>query len=171
MNWSHILRLHELARGPITVALEPTAEERAVIARSLGLRSLPTLKADVVVKPWMDGAEVSGRYKAMVEQVCSLSLEPFHQPLEGEIFLRAVPAGSESAAEAGVGELELDLEAPDPPDVLDHDSIDLAAYVVEQLSLDVDPFPRKPGATFDFVQPAEELSPFAVLKKLNEPKA
>jgi uncharacterized metal-binding protein YceD (DUF177 family) len=171
MTWSHILRLHELSRGPVTIALEPTAEERTEIGRRLGLRSLPTLKAEVTVKPWMDGAEVSGRFKAMVEQVCSLSLEPFHQPLEGEIFLRAVPAGSESIAEPGVGELELDLEAPDPPDVLDNDAIDLAAYVVEQLSLDVDPFPRKPGATFDFVQPAEELSPFAVLKKLNEPKA
>lgn len=171
MSWSRILRLHELARGPVTVALEPTAEERAEIGRGLGLRSLPTLKAEVTVKPWMDGAEVSGRYKAMVEQVCSLSLEPFHQPLEGEIFLRAVPAGSESAAEAGVGELELDLDAPDPPDVLEGDAIDLAAYVVEQLSLDVDPFPRKPGATFDFAQPTEDLSPFAVLKKLGEPKA
>jgi len=50
--------------------------------------------------------------------------------------------------------------------VLENDSIDLAAYVVEHLSLELDPFPRKPGAVFE--PPAEEgsASPFAVLRKL-----
>ena len=44
--------------------------------------------------------------------------------------------------------------------------IDLGQYAVEQLALALDPFPRKPGATF--VQPEEpaEISPFAALKAL-----
>jgi hypothetical protein len=54
--------------------------------------------------------------------------------------------------------------------VLDSDAIDLAEYVVEHLALEIDPFPRKPGATFDYAPPAEETSPFAALKKLQEPK-
>jgi len=169
--WSHVLPLHELARGPVTLKLEPSAEARAAIARSLNLKSLPALTAQVTVKPWFDGVELSGRFQATVEQVCSVSLDPFEQPLDGQIDVRAVPAGSPHAADEEGGELDLDLDAPDPPDVLAGDSIDVAAYVVEHLALEIDPFPRKPGAEFEFAPPAEEESPFAVLKKLKDPGA
>jgi uncharacterized metal-binding protein YceD (DUF177 family) len=52
------------------------------------------------------------------------------------------------------------------PDIVEDGQIDLGQYVVEQLALRLDPFPRKPGA--EFVQPPEpaEISPFAVLKSL-----
>jgi hypothetical protein len=46
----------------------------------------------------------------------------------------------------------------------------VAHYIVEHLALAIDPFPRKPGAEFEFTPPAEEESPFAVLKKLKDPK-
>jgi hypothetical protein len=42
--------------------------------------------------------------------------------------------------------------------------------VVEHLALEIDPFPRKPGAEFDYQPPAQEESPFAVLKNLKTPK-
>jgi hypothetical protein len=42
----------------------------------------------------------------------------------------------------------------------------LGAYVVEDLSLAIDPFPRKPGAAFAPPQMAAEPSPFIVLAKL-----
>jgi uncharacterized metal-binding protein YceD (DUF177 family) len=169
-EWTRTLRLHEVARGPVKVRLEPDAAERARIAHDLGLESLPALVAELTVKPWLDGAEITGRFQARVEQLCSLSLEPFEQELRGEIEVRAVPAGSPNAAAEAGHELELDLEAPDPPDALEGDAIDLAGYVVEHLALEIDPFPRKPGAEFDYSPPAEEESPFAVLKKLKPPE-
>lgn len=168
-TWDKPLRLHELARGPVRLTLEADAGQRAKIAGDLGLESLPSLSADVVVKPWLDGAEVTGRFKAVVEQICSVSLEPFEQPVEGEIEVRAVPADSPNAEQAQGGEMELDPDAADPPDVLTGDAVDVAAYVVEHLALEIDPFPRKPGAEFEYTPPAEEESPFAVLKKLKDP--
>jgi uncharacterized metal-binding protein YceD (DUF177 family) len=169
-EWARPLRLHELARGPVEVRLEPDAAERVRIAHDLGLESLPALSAELTVRPWLDGVEITGRFRARVEQLCSLTLEAFEQELRGEIEVRAVPRDSPNAtAEAG-HEVELDLEAPDPPDVLEGDAIDLAAYVVEHLALEIDPFPRKPGAQFDYAPPAEEESPFAVLKKLKPPE-
>lgn len=168
--WEKPLRLRELGRGPVTVRLEPDADQRAAIAKALGLESLPALTAELTVKPWLDGAEVSGRFRAVVGQICGVSLDPFEQPLEGEVFVQAVPAGSESAPSADGGEMELDPDAPDPPDVLTGDVVDLAAYVVEHLTLEIDPFPRKPGATFDYAPPEGETSPFAALKKLQDPK-
>lgn len=170
-GWDKPLRLHELGRGAVQLRLEPDAAERAAIAKTLGLLSLPALRADVTVKPWLDGAEVTGRYRAVVEQICGVSLDRFEQPIEGEIDVRVVPAGSPHAASAEGGELELDPDAPDAPDVLKGDAVDVAGYVVEHLALDLDPFPRKPGATFDYEAPVEESSPFAALKKLTEPKA
>jgi uncharacterized metal-binding protein YceD (DUF177 family) len=168
--WSRKVRLHELARGPIDLQLEPSAQERSQIARDLGLESLPELRATLKIRPWLDGAELTGRFRAVVEQLCSISLDAFEQSVDGDIEVRVAPAGSPAAQSEVVHELDLDPDAPDPPDVLEGDTIDVAAYVVEHLALALDPFPRKPGATFDYEPPDEVESPFAALKKLQEPK-
>jgi uncharacterized metal-binding protein YceD (DUF177 family) len=165
-DWTSPLRLHELGHGAVSVRLEPDAAERARIANSLDLPSLPALSAKLTVKPWMDGAEITGRFDAVVEQICAVSLDNFEHPLSGEIEVRVVPAGSPQAAEPVGGEIDYDPDAPDPPDVLEGDAIDLAGYVVEHLALEIDPFARKPGVAFDYTPPAEPESPFAVLKKL-----
>jgi len=165
-EWGRPLRLHELARGPLRLRLAPDGAERARIAHDLGLESLPSLVAEVTVRAWLDGAEITGRFQARVEQLCSVSLDAFEQELAGEIEVRVVPPGSPHAPAESGHELELDLEAPDPPDVLQDDAVDVAAYVVEHLALEVDPFPRKPGAAFDYVPQDKEESPFAVLKTL-----
>jgi hypothetical protein len=164
--WTKPFSLHELGRGAVTLRLEPDAAQRAQVAKTLGLVSLPALSSDLTLKPWMDGIEITGRFQAVVEQVCAVSLDNFEHPLSGEIDLRAVPAGSPQAPEAAGGEVEFDPDAPDPPDVLDGESVDLAAYVVEHLALEIDPFARKPGVEFDYAPPDEIESPFAVLRKL-----
>ena len=170
MSWEKPLKLHELAKGPVRLKLAPDEARRVALAKQLGLVSLPSLTADLVVKSWLDGVEVTGRFKAVVEQVCGVSLDPFEQPVEGEIEVHAVPAGSPHLAAPEGGELELDPDAPDAPDVLDGDAVDVAGIVLEHLALELDPFPRKPGATFEYQSPVEETSPFAALKKLTEPK-
>jgi uncharacterized metal-binding protein YceD (DUF177 family) len=169
-DWSRRVRLHELSRGPLELILEPGAAERARIAHDLGLESLPALSVELRVRAWLDGAEIAGRFRAVVEQLCSVTLDPFQHPLEGEIQLRVVPPGSVNAPAGADHEPEFDPDAPDPPDVLEDDSIDLAGYVVEHLALEIDPFPRKPGAEFDYQSPAPAESPFAMLKKLKESK-
>ena len=170
MSWERPVKLHEIARGPARLKLAPDEAQRIALARQLRLLSLPSLTAEVTVKPWLDGVEVTGRFKAVVEQVCGVTLDPFEQTVEGEIEVRAVPRGSPHAASSEGGELELDPDAPDAPDILDGDVIDVTGIVVEHLALELDPFPRKPGATFDYQPPVEETSPFAALKKLKDPK-
>ena len=171
MSWDRSVKLHELARGPVRLRLEPDASERAKIAKQLGLQSLPSFTAEVTVKPWLDGAELTGRFRAVVEQICGVSLDPFEQPVAGEIDVRVVPADSPHAVPPEGGDVELDPDAPDAPDVLEGDAIEVAGYVTEHLALEIDPFPRKPGVEFDYQPPEEETSPFAALKKLTEPKA
>lgn len=169
-TWSTLVRLHELARGPLTVRLEPDATQRSAIAKALGLEGLPALTADLVAKPWMDGVEIVGRFDAVVEQACAVSLERFEQALSGTVAVRAVPAGSPHAPEPHDGEVDYDPEAPDPPDLLQGEAIDLAAYVVEHLSLEIDPFARKPGVEFEYATPDASDSPFAALRALKAGK-
>jgi len=163
--WTTPVRLHEIPR---TLRLKPDADERSGIARRLGLESLPALTAELTLKPWMDGVEITGRFDAQVEQICAVSLDAFVHPLHGQIDLRCVPAGSPQAPSADGGEIDYDPEAPDPPDVLEGDAIDVAAYVVEHLALEIDPFARKPGVAFDYAPDTGPESPFAVLKKLRD---
>ena len=168
--WSFVVRLPELGKAAQAYHLQPDAAQRSAIAKLLRLEGLPSLEADLGVRPWMDGVQITGRFRARVEQICSVSLDPFEQDLQGDIDLRAVPAGSPQAPTADGGEIDYDPEAPDPPDVLETDTLDLAAYVVEHLALEIDPFPRKPGAAFDYSPPDEPESPFAALKALKDRK-
>ena len=165
---SNVVTVAEVQRATAKRSLVADDEARARIAKVLGLESLGRLEAQLQVRPWLDGVEIEGRWSATVGQVCGVTLEPFESELDGEIHVRALPEGSAALGgpdEAG-GELDLDPDADDPPDVLEGGEIDLGAYVVEDLSLAIDPFPRKPGVAFEAPQQTGELSPFAVLAKL-----
>lgn len=167
---AHTIRLSDLARGPVTLDVAPGEAERKAIAKRLGLISLPALSARMTIRPWLDGAEVGGRFEAVVEQECGVTLDPFEQPVSGDIEVRVVPNGSPHAPAPEGPEMELEADAPDLPDELDGEEIDLGEYLVEHLALAIDPFPRKPGATFEYENPKGDDSPFAVLKGLTDRK-
>ena len=163
--WSICIPLADLRRGPITLDLTPDAAEQSAIAKALKLVSLAGLSAKVRLAPWLDGVDLTGDWSAVVVQVCGVSLDPFETELGGAFQVRCAPLGSPLLIPPE-GEVEIDLDADDPPDALEHDWIDVAAYVVEHLALEIDPFPRKPGAEFT-PPPAEgPPSPFAVLARL-----
>lgn len=172
MPWNDAIRFSEVGRGPVRKQLEADEATRKAIARHLDLVSIESLTADVSAKSWLDGVEVSGRFKAQVTQTCSVSGDPLPESVAGEFLVRALPPGSLNAPQEDLGEeIDLDPEADDPPDVLETDSIDLAGYVVEHLSLELDPFPRKPGAVFEPPVDEEPLSPFAALRALKKDDA
>lgn len=167
--WTETIRFSEVARGALRRKLEADEATRKAVARHLDLISIESLTADLKISPWLDGAEIEGRFKAAVTQTCSVTAEPLQDTVAGELFVRVVPAGSPNAPQEDTGEeIDLDPEADDPPDVIEGDLIDLGGYVIEHLSLDLDPFPRKPGAVFEPPADTEERSPFAVLRALKK---
>ena len=165
--WTHPFKMGALARGPVTLRLEPDAAILKALAPKLGVRAVKSLSADLRLRTWLDGVEIGGRFQAVVEQESGLSLEAFDQTVEGPIEVRLVPAGSPNAPDPEI-EIELDPESPDPPEILEGDTIDLADYVIEHLAVEIDPFPRLPGETFDYTPPQDDDSPFAVLKRLKD---
>ena len=170
-DWTHDFRLHQLSRGPQTITLVPDADQRAAIAKALDLESLSAFTAKLVASAWMDGVALQGQLTATLEQICGVTLDSFEQVIEADIDLRVVPATSPHAPSPDGGEIERDADSPDAPDVMTGDSLDLAAYAVEHLALALDPFPRKPGATFTYEAGPDTTSAFAGLKSLIEPKA
>jgi hypothetical protein len=171
--WPITLALHELGRGAgerRLIAEGPTLKR---IAEALDLLELKSLEATLRISPWLDGAEIEGRWSAVVVQMCGITLEPFETALGGELALRAVPSGSAALPVDPDHELELDPDADDPPDEITDGILPLGTYVVEDLSLAIDPFPRKPGATFEAPEGPAEPSPFAALARLktSDPKS
>jgi uncharacterized metal-binding protein YceD (DUF177 family) len=165
--WPCEIPLAQVDRGSVKLRLEPTEEQRKAIAKQLDLVSLEELSAEVFLTSWLDGAEVSGILRARVVQTCSATADDFETPIDARFDLRVLPANSKNAPQdEDSGDLGVDPDADDPPDVLEGEKIDVSGYVIEHLALELDPFPRKPGAVF--VQPPEpvELSPFAALKGL-----
>jgi hypothetical protein len=165
--WSHIIRLGSIGRSTIDLTLEASRDERARIARLLDLAELKGLSAEVTVEPWFDGAEIRGDWRADLVQTCGVTLEPLESSPSGHFIVRVVPPNSPHAP-SPTAEISVDPDAEDPPDVLESDEIDLAAYVVEHLALEIDPFPRKPGVEFEPPADNADLSPFAVLRRLKD---
>lgn len=168
--WPFSVTLGRMGRG-MDLRFEPDAAARQEIAKTLNLVSVDWLDAEIFLRPWMDGAEVSGLIRARVTQVCSVSADEFEEPIESRFSVRVLPADSENTSPDEHGDLALDPEGDDPPDVLEGETIDVSGYVVEHLALELDPFPRKPGAVFEPPPEPVDLSPFAALKALKtDPK-
>ncbi len=164
--WPQPLPLNDVRKEAVRRHLVADEAARARIAKVLGLDKLIALDAEITVKPWLDGVEIGGTWTARVEQTCGVTLEPFESALDGRLQIRAVPEGSQALAVTEDHEVEMDLESDDPPDMISGDHVDLGTYVVEDLSLAIDPFPRKPGVEFKQPDSGAEISPFAVLAKL-----
>lgn len=159
LPYSQVIRLHQVGGG-VTRTLEPDAAARARIVRALDLASLDAFVAEVQLTPSPGGWRLTGRVRASLAQTCGITLE--HLPLEIDAPFLVDLA---EAVDLESDEIVITLE-DESPDLIEDGQIDLGQYVVEQLALRLDPFPRKLGAAF--VQPPEpaEISPFAVLKQL-----
>lgn len=164
--WSDRVRLDQIGQG-LSRHLVAADGERTRVAAALDLASLDRLEADVEVKPSGAGWRLSGRLVADVVQTCGVTLEPLPSHIEGSFFVDLAEA---SVVGPQPREFEADLDTPDGPDLIEDGGIDLAAYVVEHLSLEIDPWPRKPGAVFEAPEGPAEPSPFDVLREL-KPKA
>jgi hypothetical protein len=152
------------------VDLVANAEVRAGVARMAGLRDLPRLQASFDVTRQGSGLRVVGHVSATVGQTCVVTLEPLASEVEEAIDLVFAPQSALKRDGNGDGTDERNLaETWNEPEPLIGGTVDLGALATEFLILGLDPYPRKPGATF---QPPGNASsdegPFAALGKLKK---
>jgi len=164
-----------LSDGGAELTLSPTAAEKAAISRWLGVEALDELKATVrLSRVRNDEYAYAANFSADVVQACVVTLEPVPSHLTGEfqrlfkVMPRSAGGHNRKGAALPVANEELSSLEDDEPELIEGTSIDLAAPLLEEVSLALDPYPRAPGVVFE--GPKEEKSPadspFAVLELL-----
>lgn len=176
--FSYKVNADRLGDVPKTIVVEPSPDALQRMADMYHCTSIENLKADLTMRPWRKaGVRVIGNLTAELTRECSITLEAFKQDFSEEIDQTYEPASSRPRRARDIndeGEIEIELETLDPPDVMLDGVIDLGALVCEQLALNIDPFARKPGAVF--VESEKEMlddtserpSAFDVLAKLKD---
>jgi uncharacterized metal-binding protein YceD (DUF177 family) len=165
---ANVVRLPE--KG-MPLAIEATPEQRSRLASDHGLLSVESFKADLLVSKWKrDGIRVTGVVEAEIEQACSVTLEPLSAEIREEIDALFVPEGSKLVRPAvdERGEMLLQADGADSPEIFSGDTIDVGALAEEFFALGIDPYPRAEGAALqaDAPQDDPEASPFAKLLSL-----
>jgi uncharacterized metal-binding protein YceD (DUF177 family) len=154
------------------MVLTPTPAERAAISSWLGTEALESLTATIrISRKGENRYSYTANFEADVVQACVVTLEPVRAHLSGEYerLFQVLPRSSRRRPEAAAPpSVEISVADEDGPEMLDNPIIDLAAPLLEELSLALDPYPRAPGVSFE--PPAEEVepadNPFAVLEQL-----
>jgi uncharacterized metal-binding protein YceD (DUF177 family) len=138
-----------------------TADECAALARDFKLPAIHSLSADYKLMASAKGVHVEGRVTAAITQVCVVTLEPFDSTVEEDVEVDfAEPSGMPPEPPTEMHEYE-------PPDEILNGHIDIGAITAEFLALGLDPYPRKPGADFEYTDQRDPNdSPFAALGKL-----
>ena len=151
-------RAEAIGKAGITVEIVASTDECAAVARRLGIPALRSLVGKFHLHALQGGTiAAKATFSARLVRECVVSLDPFETTQREAFNLRFVPEGSET----------------DDPDPESDDEIpfaggmiDLGEALVEQVALDLDPFPRKPGAVLPEEEAPGNVSPFAALSAL-----
>lgn len=165
--FSRVFRVDALRPEGETVALEASAAEREALASFYKLPSIEALTASLTLKrSSAGGVRVTGAVHGRLTQVCVVSLEPFPATVEEDVDVRFAPRAQDEEPRT------YSIADEDEPDPIVDGKIDLGALVAEFLALGLDPYPRKPGATFELPKVgSDNVSPFSSLGALPGRKA
>lgn len=170
--FSYLVKVGHISANPVEVKIVADADECRALARQWDIREVRSFSAELQVQRWKkDGVRVKGRVRSGIVQSCVVTLDPVESQIDETIDAVFVPEGSKLALHpvAEGGEMLLDPEGPDSPEVFQGDTIDVGVVAAEFAALAIDPYPRKAGVVFSgHIEHTDEggrkPSPFAVLK-------
>ena len=145
-------------------------EERAALAAAYDLAAVTHLSARTTLRTDDKRAVLAaGRVAADIAQTCVVTLVQVAQHIDEPFSVRFLAPDSPDIPEPPKpgAEVVIDLDQPEPPEILTGPAIDVGALVEEHFVLAIDPYPRAPDAKL----PAEAAgspqtdgdSPFATL--------
>ncbi|MEL6750944.1 MAG: DUF177 domain-containing protein [Pseudomonadota bacterium] len=152
-------------------AFSASTDEATAIAMLYDLDAVETFVCRAEIAPWKGrGVRVRGTVEASIVQPCAITAEPLHRKVNEEFEALYVPEGSRLARPDALvnGELVLDAEGADPPEVFTGDSLDMAEIWLEHFALGLDPFARADDAELEAPEPPTDdaPNPFAALAAL-----
>ena len=180
LEFSREIATESVDDGGFSLSIKATKEELGRLAERFNLVSLDRLSAEITLTPERGGKwiRLKGSISAVITQNCVVSLEPFESIIEDtleRVFDTTLMDGRKT-------EEDFEFDGEDPPDPAAEGIINVGEVVAEQLALEIDPFPRKPGVSssdYPTAQQgdgasspengeAEKNSPFGVLEKLKK---
>lgn len=139
--------------------IEATAEECAALAARFAIPAVHSLVCRFKLRRGHDEdrAEILAEadLEASLRLVCVVTLDEFDAPFREQVTLRFVSAGTERDDHDSEEVDEIPYSGGE---------IDLGEAAAEQIALDLDPYPRKPGAALPDEAQDADLSPFAALR-------
>jgi len=174
-EWSRPVSVEDLGLQQFSQTIEPTDLELKALIKRFGVDDLAGLTAQVSLQLLPNGdVLLEASYKARITQTCGVTMEPVVSGISDEFTMSYSDDVDASWGhdEEEFAVLDDDIELSEP--IVDG-KIDIAEAVSEQLALEIDPFPRVQGATFDGYSTGtkagnepvpEKKNPFAVLSKL-----
>lgn len=173
LPWSFPVVVSQIPEGGLHQVIETSPEQRGRLAALGRLRDVSKAAAAVDLVHMPGGrVHVTGHVKAVVGQVCGVSLDPIDNVVEEPIDVIFAPSDQiELTPKVVAREEGEDAEIPDAPEPIVSGKIDLGRLAAEILMLGIDPYPRKPDAVFEPpVEPDDpDAHPFAALKALQAP--
>lgn len=145
---SFLVHVARLPKKGMRVAIEADAAQRDALAAAHGLSAVERFHAELDVTAWKrGGVKVAGRVEAKVVQPCVVTLDPVEEEIGEEVSALFLPEGSKLAVprRSVEGEILLDPEGDDAPELFSGDSIDVGQLAEEFFALGINPYPRRPG--------------------------
>ncbi|MDO8287847.1 MAG: DUF177 domain-containing protein [Parvibaculum sp.] len=176
-EFSKILAVADVPQNGTVIRFDVSESERAALAERFDLLELRSFKGEISVKPWRrHGLSLEGKFEADVVQACIATLEPIDAFVKHRFALHFLPAEmiERDVAAAAKAEIIVDVQSEDPPEPIENGQIDIGEAMSEELSIAIDPYPKKPGAVFvpaaDAPAEVAEIrpNPFAALEKLKK---
>ncbi|MBB2202883.1 YceD family protein [Gluconacetobacter tumulisoli] len=139
-EFSRRIAVGRIALSGKDLTIEANQDECAALAVRFGLPAIRALSCRYRLTPGRQGEVLAeGWLAARVEQVCVITTDPFEDAMTETFAARFVPAERFREDE------DLDPEAMDEIPY-ERDTIDLGELAAEELSLILDPYPRRPGS-------------------------
>ncbi len=167
----HSYNLARLGNAGDEVSFAAEAEALAQVARWAGIPSVEKFEVRVELKKLAPNRfGLTFHLLADVTQSCVVTLDPVPGHMERSFSRELVFVGPQRHRKPEEAESEtlLDSSEEEGPEEIESLHIDLAAPVLEEFALSLDPYPRAPDVEFapQSLDSERPESPFAVLKGL-----
>src|SRR5437868_15371668 len=155
LPFSRLYNLNRLGQVGDDVSFAATDEDRAALARFVDVLRVDLFAARIVLrKPAANRFQLDFTLDADIVQACVVSLAEVPSHIERH-FTRELHFDPSLKRAKAQPEEDL-LQEDDKPEEIDTLHYDLAAPLLEEFVLAIDPYPRAPGVAFEALQEAQD---------------
>lgn len=157
------LDVRKVPETGLEFVLTATREECSRLCERFDIPEIKSLRVNGRIKGG-DVLKFSGEIKANVVRKCVISMDLFETQMDAFFKEFFSEGGTDFMSEQN---FNLDMEDETSVDLIKNGHLDLGEVVAEQFGLNLDPFPKKSGEYFEYIETElEKPNPFSVLKGL-----